>query len=29
VEHTGDLGAIQRLLGVLDGADVNFAAVTP
>jgi alkyl sulfatase BDS1-like metallo-beta-lactamase superfamily hydrolase len=29
VEHAGDLGAIQRLLGVLDTPDVNFPIVTP
>jgi alkyl sulfatase BDS1-like metallo-beta-lactamase superfamily hydrolase len=29
VEHAGDLGAIQRLLGVLDNPDVNFPIVTP
>ena len=29
VEHDGDLGVLERLLGVLDAAEVNFAIVTP
>ncbi|MEV6278868.1 alkyl sulfatase dimerization domain-containing protein [Nocardia sp. NPDC051832] len=29
IDHTGDLGALQRLLGLLDDPDPNFAIVTP
>ena len=29
IEHTGDTGVLQRLLGLLDTPDPGFAIVTP